>query len=293
MTNISILPIELLHRRTDARLLNDEAIAGLMESIEQVGLINPLRVRKANPGPGYEVIAGSHRLSACDLAGLREIPCFIVTDDDLHAELAMIDENLMRAELSPVDRAKQTARRKAIYLELHPGTAAGASQAAGMNAAQERGGQVGHGVDRFDAATAKATGQSERAVRRDAERGEKVFDEAANLIRGTKLDTGVYLDKLKKLTPSEQVYAVKRDLAWEKRRAKEDKPKGGVAGRYQQVDTKPDAVAETERFFILVGQIEAVRVEDLLNSGRLRAAVGQRASGLADHLNEIVELLDK
>lgn len=39
----------------------------------------------------------------------------------------MIDENLCRAELSPSDRARQTARRKAIYLELHPETAHGAN----------------------------------------------------------------------------------------------------------------------------------------------------------------------
>ena len=48
--------------------------------------------------------------------------CHVVTDDDLHAELAMIDENLCRAELSPAERAKQTARRKAIYLIWHPET---------------------------------------------------------------------------------------------------------------------------------------------------------------------------
>jgi len=81
-----------------------------------------------------------------------------------------------RPELSPADRAKQTARRKAIYLELHPETAAGISQAAGMNEAQRRGAQLEHDVDRFDVATAKVTGQSSATVRRDAERGEKVIE---------------------------------------------------------------------------------------------------------------------
>lgn len=79
----------------------------------------------------------------------------------------MIDENLCRAELSPIDRAKQTARRKAIYLELHP--------------------ETGHGGDRksdqvdnlstrsFATETASLIGKDERSVRRDVERGEKVI----------------------------------------------------------------------------------------------------------------------
>lgn len=57
------------------------------------------------------------------------------------------------------------------------------------------------------------TGTDARTVRRDAERGEKVIQEVIDLIRGTKLDTGTYLDQLKKLEPNEQVTAAKRDLA--------------------------------------------------------------------------------
>lgn len=67
------------------------------------------------------------------------------------------------------DRAVQTARRKAIYLELHPETAAGAAQAAGMN--RSVGNNVADNLSvTFTAETAKATGKDERSVRRDAER---------------------------------------------------------------------------------------------------------------------------
>jgi hypothetical protein len=87
---------------------------------------------------------------------------------------------ICRAELSPSDRAKQTARRKAIYLELHPETAhRGNLQGAGVaNLASPE-------TPAFSAATAKVTGQSERSVQRDAERGEKVIDEVIDLIKGT------------------------------------------------------------------------------------------------------------
>ena len=215
------LPIDQIDRRADARPVDEAAVAGLVDSISAVGLINPIRVREA--GERWEVVAGAHRLEASRRLGLADIACIIVEDDDLHAELAMIDENLCRAELSPSDRARQTARRKEIYEELHPETAAGAAQAAGMNASLGRGRQLGGDVDRFTTETAAATGRSERAVQRDAERGSKVIDEVLDLIRGTSLDTGAYLDKLKRMPPNEQVHVAKRDLALARQRAREAK----------------------------------------------------------------------
>lgn len=230
------LPIVQIAIRSDARAIDETTVAALSESIANVGLINPIRVRSVGDGQ-WEVIAGAHRLSACKSLGLAEIAAIEVTDDDLHAELAMIDENLCRAELSPSDRAKQTARRKAIYLELHPETAHGANlEGAGVaNSATPE-------TPRFTKATAAVTGQSERTVRLDAERGEKVIDAAIDVIRGTILDTGTYLDKLKKLSPSEQVFAAKRDLAWHHSQERQ-KAKDAKAAKIQ-ADVKARAARE-------------------------------------------------
>lgn len=199
------LPIEIIDRRADARAVDDATVSGLVESIATVGLINPIRVRAA--GGRWEVVAGVHRLEACRQLGLADIACVVVEDDDLHAELAMIDENLCRAELSPVDRARQTARRKAIYLELHPETAKEAFHGNQHVAAEN------FSAASFAADTAAKTGVTDRVVRLHAERGEKVIDEVMDMIRGTKLDTGSYLDKIKRLPPNEQVVAATRDLA--------------------------------------------------------------------------------
>ena len=106
----------------------------------------------------------------------------------MRAEFVMIDENLCRAELSPADRAKQTARRRAIYLELHPETAAHVAGAHASNSAQGNA-AANFAVASFARATAEATGEAERTVRLDAERGEKVSEQALNLVRGTALDT--------------------------------------------------------------------------------------------------------
>jgi hypothetical protein len=200
------LPINKISPRSDARAVDPATIAGLAESIANVGLINPIRVRAS--GDGWEVIAGVHRLEACKSLGLVEIAADVVTDDDLHAELAMIDENLCRAELTPSDRARQTARRKELYEALHPEVqhgSPGVSRQVGDT--QER-----SEAARFTEATAKVTGQSERVVQRDAERGAKILDEVLDLIRGTKLDTGTYLDKLKAMPGSQQFRAAQRDL---------------------------------------------------------------------------------
>lgn len=119
MSDFRLIPIEDLSRRSDTRREDIGATSNLADSIAKVGLTNPITVR-VKPDGCFEIIAGSHRYAACDSLGHHEIMCQVVELDDLHAELAMIDENLCRAELSPSDRARQTARRKAIYEELHP-----------------------------------------------------------------------------------------------------------------------------------------------------------------------------
>lgn len=225
------LPTEKISLRSDAREVSPESIAALEASIAEVGLINPIRVRVA--GDGWEVIAGAHRLAATKNLGLAEIEAIVVDADDLRAELAMIDENLCRAELSPSERAQATARRKAIYLELHPETAEHVAGGVAKNAAADFA-----AAPSFTKATAAVTGSAERTVRLDAERGEKVYEGAFALIKGSALDTGTFLDKLKKASPSEQMVMVKRELQWLKQQQRENAKKG-IARRVVKLADEP------------------------------------------------------
>ena len=59
---------------------------------------------------------------ASGLAGINDLPCVIADEDDLHANLAMIDENLCRADLGPAEVSLQTTRRKVIYKMFYPET---------------------------------------------------------------------------------------------------------------------------------------------------------------------------
>ncbi|WP_130270900.1 hypothetical protein [Phyllobacterium myrsinacearum] len=78
---------------------------------------------------------------------------------------------------------------------MHPETAQGIAGAVARHDATDN-----LSTASFAKETASITGKDERTVRRDAERGEKVIDEVKDLITGTHLDTGAYLDKIKDLS---------------------------------------------------------------------------------------------
>lgn len=86
------------------REFNDAALKGLADSIKAKGALQPVVVRPVEGG--YELVAGERRLRASQLAGLDSIPAIIraVRDEDL-LELALI-ENVHRADLNPIDRAR-------------------------------------------------------------------------------------------------------------------------------------------------------------------------------------------
>ena len=81
------------------------------------------------------MIAGLHRLDAAKLLGWTEIECTVSSLEGLQAELAELDENFIRSELSTVEYGELLLRRKEIYEALHPETKKGPAQAAGMNRA--------------------------------------------------------------------------------------------------------------------------------------------------------------
>lgn len=209
------LPTDELHTRDDARTVNPDAVSALADSIAAIGLINPVRVRPN--GNGWEIIAGQHRVAACQSLGLVEIACDVVEDDDESSELAKIDENVFRQELSSAELARDMARRKQIYEIRNPPIRA--NQYTGQRNSQELGTPL-----RFTAHVAEVTGQSEATIQQQVSRGENILPEVIDLIRGTSLDKDVYLDKLKRLPGNEQVQVAERDLAIERSRQRAVEP---------------------------------------------------------------------
>lgn len=82
-----------------------EELADLENSLRVNGLLQPITVRPAPAGSGYELIAGERRYRAASRLGWTDIPALVKpVDDRMLATLAMI-ENLQRADLDPVEEA--------------------------------------------------------------------------------------------------------------------------------------------------------------------------------------------
>ena len=124
---IAISEVKINSGRRETSL---SGIDELARSISEVGLLNPITV-----DPSYTLIAGLHRLEAAKRLGWTEIECTICNLEGLQAELAEIDENVVRTALSTIEYGELLEYRKEIYESLYPETKAGVSQAVGMNRA--------------------------------------------------------------------------------------------------------------------------------------------------------------
>jgi len=100
------IPLESItpNPRQPRQIFDDEALAELAESIEVVGLLQPIVVRRAGEGR-YEIVMGERRWRACQMAELSAIPAIVrETPDDNLLRDALI-ENLHRQQLNPLEEA--------------------------------------------------------------------------------------------------------------------------------------------------------------------------------------------
>ena len=86
------------------KVKQDEAMAEMVDSVKQYGVLVPALVRPKADG-GYEMVAGHRRKCAATLAGITEMPCIVrnLTDDE--ATIIMVDSNLQRETILPSEKA--------------------------------------------------------------------------------------------------------------------------------------------------------------------------------------------
>ena len=87
------------------RVLDDEDMQALMDSISDRGVITPAMVRKKDDGR-YEVISGHRRKRACERLGLETLRCEVVDVSRDEAIILMVDSNSQRSEIAPCDKGK-------------------------------------------------------------------------------------------------------------------------------------------------------------------------------------------
>lgn len=84
---------------------NEEELAGLASSIEELGVVQPITVRKLDGENKYQLISGERRFRASKLAGLQTIPAYIrIADDNESLTMALV-ENIQRQDLDPIEIA--------------------------------------------------------------------------------------------------------------------------------------------------------------------------------------------
>ena len=88
------------------REVDPTALEELKSSIQQAGLLQPVVVRPAPGGSGFELIAGERRLRACQALGWEKIPAVRRDVDDRTVLTLALIENLQRDDLSAVDEAR-------------------------------------------------------------------------------------------------------------------------------------------------------------------------------------------
>ena len=115
VVQIPLGQIDASHRLREV----SEAHAQVMAvSFGERGQRTPVEV--VRHGDGYRLVTGGHRYRAAQIAGLNGLRCIITDADEAEQRLREIDENLIRHELTALDRARFLLERKRIYEALNP-----------------------------------------------------------------------------------------------------------------------------------------------------------------------------
>jgi ParB family chromosome partitioning protein len=99
------IPVSSIHPNPHQPRENfdEETLASLTASIREVGVLQPILVRR--DGEGYELVAGERRWRAAKRAGLVTIPALVRTADDVASMTQALVENLHREDLNPMEEA--------------------------------------------------------------------------------------------------------------------------------------------------------------------------------------------
>lgn len=93
------------------KVLLDESMDELVESIKESGVLSPIIARPHRDG-GYEILSGHRRAKACEIAGIKNVPVIVKNLDDDTAAILLVDSNLQREHILPSEKARAYLLKK-------------------------------------------------------------------------------------------------------------------------------------------------------------------------------------
>ena len=115
-SSINEVPIDQIHANPDQprRDFDPESLQELSDSILQIGIIQPITLRKVKEGD-YQIIAGERRFRAATMAGLKSIPAYIRTANDENVMAMALIENIQREDLNSMEVALACQNLLEVY----------------------------------------------------------------------------------------------------------------------------------------------------------------------------------
>lgn len=217
------------------------------------GMRQPIEVVRT--GARYRLVFGAHRYRGAEINAWATIDAFIVEGSDAELRLREIDENLIRHELTALDRARFLLERKRLYEALHPEAKHGANQFTR--------GVANLATPSFSEDIAEKVGLSERSIRRACELASKLSPDVVAKVRHTPLASNqAALEALAKHPYERQLAAVKLILA-------EENPAKSVNEAFNRIDGKavrPATELKTVKFIDMWSRLNKRERQQVMNA---------------------------
>lgn len=205
-----LVPISDIKINPGRREVLPEDVKDLADSIKELSLLNPITIDQ-----NHTLIAGRHRLEAAKSLGWTEIECHISDLQGLKAELAEIDENFVRRNLSTIEYGDLLLRRKEIFEILHPESIA-RNICGHISNYKSSSDKMSLEDSSFAQDTADKLGISKRTVERQIQTAKNLSPVAKEIIRDSDAKvTKTDALKLSRLEPDQQEQAATQLVAGE------------------------------------------------------------------------------
>lgn len=205
MSEFKEIPLSEIHIPERLRQVDEDHALAISASIVEHGLFNPVTVRKTPNGKAkYTLVAGAHRLRAMELCDDTQIDAAVIKADKDEAVLIEVCENLIRNDLSALDRAIFVQTYRDVWENKHGIIARGGEQRVNLTLClvetlQE---EASRG---FAAVCAERLGVSESAIKRSTRIAQNLTPVVRKSVQGTAIaDNQSQLIALSKLEPEDQ-----------------------------------------------------------------------------------------